>query len=110
MSTQFDTVYHERFSYLSLGAVRVLFERAGLRVFDVEELPTHGRSVEVYDCHTADSRREHQHVRDVLRAERESGLPELDPHCRFQHRANRLNDDLAAFLIAEKRASRSVGF
>ena len=54
--TQFDTVYHEHFSYLSLYTVSRIFARAGLRVWDVEELPTHGGSLRVYGCHAADPR------------------------------------------------------
>src|ERR1017187_9780432 len=53
---QFDTVYHEHFSYLSLTTVARIFAQSGLRVFDVEELPTHGGSLRIYGCHTSDPR------------------------------------------------------
>ncbi len=55
--TQFDTIYHEHFSYLSLYTVARIFESAGLRVFDVEELPTHGGSLRIYGCHADDDSR-----------------------------------------------------
>src|SRR5690606_37594062 len=53
---QFDTVYHEHFSYLSLYTVSIIFDAAGLRVYDVQELPTHGGSLRVFGCHAADPR------------------------------------------------------
>ena len=52
---QFDTIYHEHFSYFSFLTVERVFERHGLRVFDVEELPTHGGSLRIYACHAEDA-------------------------------------------------------
>ncbi|HNQ76928.1 MAG TPA: class I SAM-dependent methyltransferase, partial [Pseudothauera hydrothermalis] len=70
---QFDTIYHEHFSYLSLYTVKRIFESAGLRVFDVEELPTHGGSLRVYGCHTEDERKETSAVATLLAAEHRRG-------------------------------------
>jgi hypothetical protein len=105
---QFDTVYHEHFSYLSLRTTMAVFARAGLRVFDVEELPTHGGSLRVYGCHEADARPSSPAVSRVLAAEQRAGLRDLATYRSFQARADRLKDDLVGFLIAQKREGRTV--
>jgi SAM-dependent methyltransferase len=106
--TQFDTVYHEHFSYLSLYTVNRIFQAAGLRVWDVEELPTHGGSARVYGCHQADSRPTTEAVETLLRSEAEAGLQTLSPYTSFQARANKVKDDLLDFLIQQKRAGKIV--
>jgi SAM-dependent methyltransferase len=105
---QFDTVYHEHFSYLSLGTTASIFERAGLRIFDVEELPTHGGSLRVYGCHAGDPRPATLSVAALIGAEAAAGLRSLAAYRAFQPRADRVKDDLVAFLIDEKRQGRSV--
>jgi len=106
--TQFDTVYHEHFSYLSLYTVNRIFQEAGLRVWDVEELPTHGGSLRIYGCHQADSRLTTNAVETLLRREAEAGLQILEPYASFQARANKVKDDLLEFLIQQKRAGKKV--
>ena len=106
--TQFDTVYHEHFSYLSLYTVSRIFQAAGLRVWDVEELPTHGGSLRIYGCHQADSRPTTNAVENLLRREAEAGLQTLSPYASFQVRANKVKDDLLDFLIQQKRAGKKV--
>ena len=105
---QFDTVYHEHFSYLSLFTVQRIFAAAGLRVWDVEELPTHGGSLRIYGCHAGDSRPQQDRVAQVLAAEEKAGLRKVETYRAFQARANRIKDDLLRFLIEEKRAGRTV--
>jgi SAM-dependent methyltransferase len=105
---QFDTVYHEHFSYLSLRATASVFAHAGLRVFDVEELPTHGGSLRVYGCHADDPRVVSEAVAAVLQAEQRQGLFELQTYLGFQARADRVKDDFLAFLIEQKRAGKKV--
>jgi hypothetical protein len=105
---QFDTVYHEHFSYLSLTAVASIFEAAGLRVCGVEELPTHGGSLRVFGCHAADSRPASPAVDKLLAEEEARGLRSLETYTAFQSRADRIKDDLLQFLIEQKRAGRSV--
>jgi hypothetical protein len=105
---QFDTVYHEHFSYLSLTAVASIFEAAGLRVYSVEELPTHGGSLRVFGCHAADSRPDSPAVSALLAEEEARGLRSLETYAAFQTRADRIKDDLLQFLIEQKRAGRSV--
>lgn len=105
---QFDTIYHEHFSYLSLYTVARIFAAAGLRVFDVETLPTHGGSLRVYGCHADDSRPTVQAVADLLAREEERGLRDLATYQGFQARAERIKDDLLLFLIEQKRAGKKV--
>ena len=106
--TQFDTVYHEHFSYLSLHTVSAIFAKAGLRVFDVEQLATHGGSLRIYGCHANDPRPQAGIVAGVLVLEEEAGLRQLATYRAFQPRADRVKDDLVAFLIEQKRAGKSV--
>lgn len=106
--TQFDTVYHEHFSYLSLHTVSRIFERAGLRVRDVEELPTHGGSLRVYGCHADDARATTSAVAALLAEEARCGMRDLKIYLNFQPSADRIKDDLLLFLIEQKRAGRKV--
>jgi len=106
--TQFDTVYHEHFSYLSLYTVNRIFQAAGLRIWDVEELPTHGGSLRIYGCHQADSRSTTHAVQTLLRCEAEAGLQTMSSYASFQARANKVKDDLLDFLIQQKREGKKV--
>lgn len=105
---QFDTVYHEHFSYLSLQTVCRIFAAAGLRVWNVEELPTHGGSLRVYGCHQEDSRSTQSAVTSVLQAESQHGLQDLNTYLKFQPRADKIKDDLLSFLIEQKRLGKKV--
>ena len=106
--TQFDTVYHEHFSYLSLYSVSQIFAQAGLRVWDVEELPTHGGSLRVYGCHSDDVRASAPTVKLMLEEEMRRGMRSLETYQAFQLRADRVKDDLLLFLIEQKRFGKSV--
>lgn len=105
---QFDTAYHEHFSYLSLKTVSRIFAAAGLRVWNVEELPTHGGSLRVYGCHQEDSRSTQAAVTSVLQAEVQHGLQDLNTYLKFQPRADKIKDDLLSFLIEQKRLGKKV--
>ena len=105
---QFDTVYHEHFSYLSITAVARIFASAGLRLWHVEELPTHGGSLRVFGCHVADERKSTAAVGALLAEEARRGLLFIDTYTAFQTRADRVKDDLLEFLIQQKRAGKSV--
>ena len=105
---QFDTVYHEHFSYLSLFTVNQVFEQAGLRIFDVEELPTHGGSLRIYGCHREDTRKELPSVSVILNGEIQHGLRDLKIYHDFQARAERVKDDLLLFLIEQKQQGKKV--
>jgi len=105
---QFDTVYHEHFSYLSLTAVTSIFKQAGLLVFDVEELATHGGSLRVYGCRIASARTELPSVAAMIAKEASRGLTRLDTYAAFQQSIYRIRDDLLLFLIEQRRAGRTV--
>ncbi|WP_375779201.1 methyltransferase domain-containing protein [Bradyrhizobium sp. ma5] len=105
---QFDTAYHEHFSYLSLTAVVQLFEKASLRVFDLEELPTHGGSLRIYGCNSDDARKTTPAVTATLAEEKRLGLQDLGLYRAFQRKADKVKNDFLAFLIEQKRAGRSV--
>jgi SAM-dependent methyltransferase len=106
--TQFDTIYHEHFSYLSLYTVCRIFAAAGLRVWDVEQLPTHGGSLRVFGCHADDPRPETPTVSAMVRKEAAAGLRNQDTYRQFQARAETIKHDLLRFLIEQKRAGKTV--
>jgi SAM-dependent methyltransferase len=105
---QFDTVYHEHFSYLSLTTVTRIFERAGLRIFDVEPLPTHGGSLRIYGCHDNDPRPATPAVPALIAEEKAFGLQELAIYQGFQKRADKVKNDFLTFLIEQKNAGKSI--
>jgi len=105
---QFDTVYHEHYSYLSLQTVQSIFKQAGLKVYDVEMLLTHGGSLRVYGCHADDPREIGLNVEKVLADEVSGGLRNLTTYLSFQPKADKVKDDLLAFLIEQKRQGKTV--
>ena len=107
---QFDTFYHEHYSYLSLTAVQSIFIDNGLSVFDVEELPTHGGSLRVY-ANRSDTGTQTQTpaVTQLLRMEDTAGMNSLGFYQEFQHMAERIKDDLLLCLIDAKRRGLKVG-
>ena len=106
--TQFDTVYHEHFSYLSLYTVNRIFKAAGLRIWDVDQLPTHGGSLRIYGCHADDTRASTGAVTALLAEEARCGLKTLDTYQKFQARADKVKNDLLTFLIEQKKAGKKV--
>jgi hypothetical protein len=107
--TQFDTIYHEHFSYLSLTAVTRIFHANGLDVFDVEELPTHGGSLRVFaqrldTC--AHSGR--PSVARLLQVEHEMGLASREGYAGFQAKADQVKNSFLSFLLDARRQGRSV--
>lgn len=106
---QFDTIYHEHYSYLSLTAVKRIFEKNGLKVFDVEELPTHGGSLRVFaQRQDTGSRRERTKVAQVLATERAAGVMTPELYKGFQGKAEKVKNDFISFLIEAKKAGKSV--
>lgn len=106
---QFDTIYHEHFSYLSLGTTRSIFERQGLKIFDVERLPTHGGSLRVWGAHgDDDSKAETAAVGVLLEEERAAGLKDRAVYEAFQPRVERIRADFLGFLLEQRRAGKKV--
>lgn len=106
---QFDTIYHEHYSYLSLTAVKRIFEQNGLNVFDVEELPTHGGSLRVYAQRKDTGVRQlNPAVTTLLANETAAGMDTTAFYAGFQDKANKVKNDLLAFLIEAQRAGKSV--
>jgi len=106
---QFDTIYHEHFSYLSLTAVMRIFAANGLSVFDVEELPIHGGSLRVYAERMETGHREREpRVRQALNKEAEAGLLRTDFYQGFQARADKVKNDFLGFLLEAKARGKTV--
>jgi len=105
---QFDTIYHEHFSYLSLFTVSQIFASAGLCVWDVEELPTHGGSLRIFGCHADDARETTEALQAFLVEEARQGLQSLEIYTGFQPRADKIKNDLLEFLLKQKKAGKSV--
>ncbi len=106
---QFDTIYHEHYSYFSLMAVERVFERHGLVLFDVEELPTHGGSLRIYARHAGDDSRPPTAGLVELRArESEFGIGDLRTYDRFARKVTETKRKLLEFLISAKREGKTV--
>lgn len=106
---QFDTIYHEHYSYLSLTAVKHVFEANGLSVFDVEELPTHGGSLRVYAQRADVGKREiSSNVTALLKQEDAAGISTSAFYDGFQAKANKVKNDFVVFLIEAKNAGKTV--
>ena len=106
--TQFDTVYHEHYSYLSLSIVCLIFEKVGLRIFDVEELSTHGGSLRVYGSHQNDPRSTSSTVTELIKIEKDQGLNSLEKYLSFQNLANKVKNNLLSFLLRQNEAGKKV--
>jgi len=108
-NNQFDTIYHEHFSYLSLYSVKQVFESQGLELFDVEELPTHGGSLRIYAKHKEDNMKTVSgSVQTLLNKEIENGLTDINKYSEFSSKAMKVKLDLLDFLVAKKRANKKV--
>lgn len=107
--SQFDTIYHEHYSYLSLTAVKRIFEHNRLSVFDVEALPTHGGSLRVYaQLKDTGVRGISQSVAKLLERETAAGMNRTSFYAGFQAKANKVKNELLAFLIEAQQAGKSV--
>lgn len=106
---QFDTIYHEHFSYLSLTAVQRIFATNGLTIFDVEEHPTHGGSLRVF-AQRADTGKQpvSDHVAKIIREEDAIGIQTEKYYLAFQARAKKVKDDFVTFLADAKRQGKTV--
>ena len=106
---QFDTIYHEHFSYLSLTAVESIFMDAGLALFDVEELPTHGGSLRVFAQRVETGRHPRSPaVDDLLATEKAAGLRGPGYYSGFQERVLRIKHDFLSFLLSARAQGKTV--
>lgn len=108
-NNQFDTIYHEHFSYLSFTTVKAIFESQGLEMFDVEELPTHGGSLRIYAKHKEDASKSiSQNVAKLLQKEKDAGITDIQYYHNFSEKAMKVKLDLLMFLAEQKKMGRNV--
>lgn len=106
---QFDTIYHEHFSYLSLTNLISVFETQGLEIFDVQELTTHGGSLRIFTKHKEDdSKKIEPSVATMLAKEKEAGIDSLEYYQNFQTKVEKIKYDFTEFLIQQKRLGKKV--
>lgn len=105
---QFDTIYHEHFSYLSFYTVKQIFEAQGLKLYDVEKLSTHGGSLRIYATHQENHIEVSQSVEYLLKEEKAFGLLDMEIYQGFQEKANNVKYDLLAFLLQAKKENKKV--
>jgi SAM-dependent methyltransferase len=108
-ANQWDTIYHEHFSYLSFTTVSRMFAAHDLRLFDVQELPTHGGSLRIYGCHQRDSEKvDTERVLELRERERAGGYEQIETYTAFGKRVAADKRQILAFLIELKNAGRRV--
>lgn len=108
-NSQFDTIYHEHFSYLSFYTVKLIFESQGLELFDVDELPTHGGSIRIYAKHQENNEQAiSPNLQALLNKEKEKGMLDMSYYNNFQQKALKIKMDITAFLIEQKKKGKKV--
>jgi SAM-dependent methyltransferase len=105
---QFDTIYHEHFSYFSLSTIKHMVARHGLKVIDVEELPTHGGSLRVYLARSSSQRKSTPAVAALIERERATGLLNIGTYQAFGEQVKRTKRELLSFLIAAKNDGKRI--
>lgn len=105
---QFDTIYHEHYFYYTLAVVQKMLAAHGLRVFDVEQLPTHGGSLRVYACHKDALHAECVTIAQLLEQEKSAGMNSLDYYENFQHRIFSIRREIMQFLLEAVDAGKTV--
>lgn len=108
-NNQFDTIYHEHFSYLSFISVSTIFEKHGLKMFDVDEIPTHGGSLRIYACHQDDQSKTVQaSTTEMINREDQRGFRTMECYTAFSDQVNQTKQALLRFLIDKKQAGKSI--
>lgn len=106
---QFDTIYHEHFSYLSFYTVKRIFEKQGLKLYDVEKLSTHGGSLRIYVTHIEnDEISKNKTVDELLQEEEDFGIMNIDTYNNFQEKANKVKYDLIQFMLKANSENKKV--
>ena len=108
-NNQFDTIYHEHFSYLSFTTVKSIFESQDLELFDVDELPTHGGSLRIYAKHREDASKQiGSNVERMLKMEQDAGITDIKYYSNFSEKALKIKIDVLTFLAGQKKQGRNV--
>ena len=106
---QFDTIYHEHFSYFALFVIQKIFSRHGLVIFDVDELPTHGGSLRIYAKHVENNTLEiNENVNAVLKKEEEFGLGDISLYKTFQKKVDKVKQDVCYFVTKVKKENKKI--
>ena len=105
---QFDTIYHEHFSYLALKPVQKILVDQGLRVFDVQTLPTHGGSLRIFACHKDANHKETSAVNELINIEQGHGLTDVGVYDSFSQKVLDVKNSLLTFLIKAKNEGKSI--
>lgn len=109
VKNQFDTIYHEHFSYFSFFTVNRVFAAHNLKIFDVDEIPTHGGSLRIYACHSKNKNRSiSNRVKDLLSRENDLGLHKIDTYLSFNERIRMVKRNILEFMIEVKNKNRSM--
>lgn len=108
-NNQFDTIYHEHFSYLSLFTVQKIFLAKGLEIYDVDEISTHGGSLRIYAKHVGDTSKQiSANVINLIQREKSKGVCKLDYYKGFTDKVEQIKLDLLSFLIDQKKKGKKV--
>ena len=105
---QFDTAYHEHFSYLSFGTAKTILEKAGLSIWDVQELATHGGSLRIFAGHSNEEHPKTAAMAALMAEEKRRGMQKPDLYQTFQDRADRIRNEFRSFLEAQKASGQKV--
>lgn len=105
---EWDTIYHEHFSYFSWTTAKRVFEHHGLRLYDVDELPTHGGSLRIYGCHADEDFEQTAATAGLERREAEAGIDRMETYDAFERRVREHRWDIVEFVLAEKRRGASI--
>jgi SAM-dependent methyltransferase len=109
LNSQFDTIYHEHFSYISFTTARAIFAANGLEMFDVQEIPTHGGSLRIFAKHKEDNSKAIGPAVDaLLKKEKDAGMLDISYYTSFGPQIQKIKNDLLEFLIQQKRAGKKI--
>jgi len=106
---QFDTIYHEHFSYLSLMTVQKIFSAQGLKIYNVEELPTHGGSLRIYAAHNENTFLTiEESVNNVIKKEKSAGLDTVEGYQGFEKKIKQIKWDFLEFLVKTRKEGKKI--
>ncbi|MCH9633976.1 MAG: UDP-4-amino-4-deoxy-L-arabinose--oxoglutarate aminotransferase [Chlamydiae bacterium] len=105
---QFDTAYHEHFFYLSLHTVIKIFDSSGLKVYNVEELATHGGSIRIYGCHKESKKKVSESVHTMLQQEKEFGILNIATYFDFKNEVEQIRNKFLSFMVKAKNSSKKI--